>query len=340
MRACTPGATWCTSKWGQGLVGLSQRVGVGHGLHGYAGRQRHELLGVAPGGVGHAADLPLPPQQAVGELGDAVQVNGVHRHYAAPVQGPQCRHHHLTHRCEGDGSIQRHRGRVVVASRPLRPQVQGAALLGRRPGGDEDLASPVGGHLDGEQGRGAEPVEAEALAGADARDAQRPVPDDAAAEKGGGRPVGEMLGEAHRHLGPGNHLLGVAAVAVPPGEAGLLTEVLPPAPAEGAGAAGPGGPAHPGPVAHLPTLDLRAHGDDSPHYLVPGNDGEAAGFQVALDQLQVGAADPAGRDPKGYLAGSRDRVGEFCRLQRRAVDGPRAAEKHGPHGRTLPCRNP
>ena len=116
---------------------------VGHGVHRDLRRQVEELLGVAPGGVGHAADLALPPQVPVGELGDAVEVDGVDRHHPAPVQGPQGGDHDLADRGEGDRRVEGHRGRLVVGPRPHRPHLEGAALLGRRAGGDEHLATPV-----------------------------------------------------------------------------------------------------------------------------------------------------------------------------------------------------
>ena len=72
------------------------------------------------------------------------------------------------------------------AAGPGRAEVAGAFAVAVGAGGDEDLAVPVPGDLQGEPRGGAEAVEAEAGAGLDAGETQGAVADDAAAEEGRG----------------------------------------------------------------------------------------------------------------------------------------------------------
>ncbi len=102
----------------------------------------------------------------------------------------------------------------------------------------------------------------------------------------------------HRHRGR------IAAVAIPTGELGGLTEVLPAGPAEDTGPAGPGQPGHPNPVTDFPVVDPRSHLGHRPHHLMTRNDGKAARVQVPLHELKVGAAHTAGGDRHPHLPGT------------------------------------
>ena len=87
----------------------------------------------------------------------------------AAVEGLEGRDHHVAHRREGDGGVERGRRPLLVVPRPHGAELARAAALGLRAGCDIDLAIPVTGHLDGEQRRGAEAVEPEATTWPDAR---------------------------------------------------------------------------------------------------------------------------------------------------------------------------
>ena len=95
-------------------------------------------------------------------------------------------------------------------------------------------------------------------------------------------------------IGPGRHLLGVAAVSIPAGEGGLRTQVLSAADAEAAGATGAGQPGDTDPVARAPLGHVGADGNDSAHDLMAGCDGEPPRLQVTLDELEIGPAHGAG----------------------------------------------
>jgi hypothetical protein len=87
----------------------------------------------------------------------------------------------------------------------------------------------------------------------------------------------------------------------------VLAEVLVAAPAEAAGLVGLVQPRHADAIAHgerrRARLAARRHHlctcaetDDLADDLVPGDDGRAMGRQLALDNVQVGAADAAGQN--------------------------------------------
>src|SRR5688572_17699554 len=84
-------------------------------------------------------------------------------------------------------------------------------------------------------------------------------------------------------------ILALSAVGVIAGEASIFAQVLPRAAAVFTSAAGfpePGGPyslAHPTPPASRPRLIGRSH------HLMPGNDRQLPGRQIALDHMQIGA---------------------------------------------------
>src|SRR5262249_47518315 len=99
-------------------------------------------------------------------------------------------------------------------------------------------------------------------------------------------------------------VLGVTTVELVAGEARPLTEVLPPAAAVAAGAAGPAQPGHADALAHreaIHPLALLHHPADD---LLAQDQGEFRLSQVAVEHMQVGAADAAGMDAQEELLGA------------------------------------
>src|SRR5512139_1371290 len=58
----------------QRIVRPLERVDAHLAAHGHTRRERQELLGVAPGEVGHRAERALAPQELVWERGDGAHV--------------------------------------------------------------------------------------------------------------------------------------------------------------------------------------------------------------------------------------------------------------------------
>lgn len=111
------------------------------------------------------------------------------------------------------------------------------------------------------------------------------------------------------------HVVGKAAVTVPPRESGRQAEILLAAPAVGAVATGlaepsdtdsvPAGEAAPAETFH-----------DRPYGLVAGDHPGVAGRKVALGEMEVGAADTAHIHSQEYLARPGPRVLAFAHPQR------------------------
>ena len=99
--------------------------------------------------------------------------------------------------------------------------------------------------------------------------------------------------------------LGVAAVGVPAGEAGDDTQVLVAPQAEPACSTRGSEPSDTDAVADREATRRIAERVDDTDRLVTRNDTVTSGWQVALGQMEIGAAHSAGRDPYAHFAGRR-----------------------------------
>jgi len=156
-----------------------------------------------------------------------------------------------------------------------------------------------------------------------AREAERPVADQAGAEKRGRLQIVVLVRERQAVALIGDRPLRVAAVQVVAREANRLAEVLAPREAVAAGAVRPAEPrnAEPAPV-------LGAADD-----LVPGNERELRIGQLAVDDVEVSAADAAGGHPKQDLPLLRLRHGNLLEPQRL----PGRVKHHRTHADIVPC---
>ena len=276
---------------------------------------------VGPRHVGHRAQGAFPPQVVVVQRRDLVQVDGIDRHDRTAVAVPQRPRHHRPGRGERDRRVERHRQLLVVGARPGGTQLRRPGHLGHRPRHHVDLRPPVAGHLQGDRRRGAEAVQPQPQAAAFGPylgHPQRAVADHPAAQQrchGGVGRRGRQVGQGVRERSLRHHELGIAAVDVPAGELRVQAEVLPAGSAESALAAGAGQPDQPGAVTDVPVLNPRPQGIDHPDHLMARHHRQQVRGQVAGGQLQVGAADGAGRHPQPHLAGARDGQGALHRAQ-------------------------
>src|SRR5581483_4195875 len=137
---------------------------------------------------------------------------------------------------------------------------------------------------------GAEAVEAEALGVA--AEAQCAIADEAGAEQRRGLVVRVAVGQGEAVAVVGDRVLGVAAVDVAPGEPGLRAEVLAARNAEPAPAARPAEPGHTDAAAGI-ELGPRSRLHDRRHDLVPQHPGRRRHLDLAVKEMQIGAAHPA-----------------------------------------------
>ena len=174
--------------------------------------------------------------------------------------------------------------------------------------------------------RRAEAVEAEALG--IARHRECAVADKPGAEQGCSLGVAPVAAHGQAVALVGDAVVAIAAVPRVAGEERVGAQVLPPAPAIAAGAAGP---AEPGDADALPiaeALDTRAQGRNSAHDLVPRHDRKPGLGEVAVHHVEIGAANTADRDPDQNFAGAGLGNRPLLQGKRSAV----AAINHGPHG--------
>ena len=169
-------------------------------------------------------------------------------------------------------------------------QVLGGVVRRAREG--VDLAPLPAHHLGDDVRRRAEAVDAHAPRVA--AHGERPVSDQAGAQQRRHVGVGEAVGEGEAEALVGDGVLRHAAVDVAAGEPRAGAQVLAPRGAVGAHAAGPAQPRHADPLGarsdgadDLVTQDARGRGD----------------VNLAVHQVQVGAADGAGADLQQQLAG-------------------------------------
>jgi hypothetical protein len=171
-----------------------------------------------------------------------------------------------------------------------------------------DLTDDVGG--------GAEPVQAEALGVP--RHPQRPVADQTRAQQRRCLEVRVVPGERQAEALVGERQIGIAAVALIPGEDGAVAQVLPPRSAVAARPVGPPEPRDSDAIADgepaRSVAELRYLGDD----LMPGDQGKLGIGELAVDHVEVGAAHAAGVDAGEQLALSRARIVELRFAQRLA----------------------
>src|SRR5437660_940543 len=258
---------------------------------------------------------------------------GTH-HASAGAHAPEGRGYQSAHRREQDRGIEPLAGALVGAAGPLRAELASEALAGGISGTSEGehLDALRTRHLSEEMSRGAEAVEAEPARLAhrltEAREAVSAIADEPRAKKRGelrGRPFG---GERQAVALVGEHLLGVTAVPRVPGEARPLAQILAARAAIEAFAAGEGEPRHPHAIADAELAGLRAERRDGADDLVARRHRKGNCRQLAIEEMQVRAADATGLHPDQQLVSARGRQAHLSEHERRA----RAHETHRFHG--------
>ncbi len=235
--------------------------------------------------------------------------------------------HELARRGEDDGSIELLRG---VAYRPGPGCAKRAGKrLGRLVAAArerKDAASVVHRHLADDVGGRAEAVETD-RAGVPGH-AKRAVTDQPGAQQRGDVGVRVALGEREAESLVRDGELGEATVDVIPREARRVAEVLGARQTEAALAARPAEPRHPDSRPDLgdtPGTTL----EHLPHDLVTGDEWQVRPRQLAVHDVEIGAADTASAHAEQQLTGRGRRVGEL----RGPEPAERLLEHHCPHRR-------
>jgi len=191
-----------------------------------------------------------------------------------------------------------------------------------------DVAAEVARGLRDEVRRRAEAVEPEP-AHVVACHAQRAPADQAGAQQR--RQAHGLQRQRQRNAegGFGDDVRRIAAVAPVAGEDRRVAQVLVRHPAVVAVTARVAEPRHADPAADQRRIDAGSHPLDRADDLVPGDERQPRQWQLAVDDVQVGAADRAGLDAQHQFPGIRLGIGPALRPQRLA----RCMQDHRTHRR-------
>ena len=163
------------------------------------------------------------------------------------------------------------------------------------PFGQRELADDVRG--------GTEAVQPDALRSTGQR--VRAVADQPCAEQGCGLHVRVAVRDGKAVTLVGDGLLREATVDVVAGEARLVAEVLAAADAEAAPTAGPGEPGDADPLALVEACHALSEGVDGADDLMPEDERQLRPLELAVDDVEVRAADTAGTDVEADGTGTR-----------------------------------
>src|SRR5438876_5831208 len=145
----------------------------------------------------------------------------------------------------------------------------------------------------------------------------------------------------------GDRQLRIAAVGFVADKASPIAQVLPSACAVAADAVGPAQPRHPDAIPDREALRSLAAGEHGPDYLVPGHEWQLRSGQLAVEDVQVRAADSARGHRYQYLSATDVGIAQLSRLQRLALSlknhrahrrDSRALSRRSPWPRSETCR--
>src|ERR1035437_827682 len=284
----------------QGPVPLGQGEHFGQDLDPHLPRQRHELGAVLPREIRHGAERALPPEQRVGETGDVAHMDAGADHGAPGSHRLQRERNQFAGRGEDDRGVEWRGSRAGAVPRPRRPQAAGNLLAGEIPGPREGVHGgiTVAGHPPDQVRGAAEAVQPQPRSMA--RHPERSEADETGAEQRRRLDVRGPAGQAEAEAGVGQGELGETTVDITAREAGRGAEVLATGGTHLAASAGRAQPRQAHPLSYLQD-GLRAGRHHPAHHLMPEHDGEETAVQLAVHDVEICAADGAGRHPQPHL---------------------------------------
>jgi hypothetical protein len=298
----------------EGFIGVVEGEDLDLGLDADFGGELEEVGGVLTGHVGDAADLAFAPEEfVVVEGGHLVEVDGVDGDDASFAETREGAEDDRSAGGEGDGAVELDGRLVVFGADPSGSEGGGLLTMVFAAGGDVDLAVPVTEDFDGLTGGGSEAEEADMFAGLGSRDAEAAEADDAGAQEGCDVGVVEGGRQGIGEVGADESVLGVAAVYGIASEDWVVAEVFFVAKAERAGAVGATDPGDA--YSHASGAVGSCAVDDFAYDLVAGDEGLVDEGKVALEDVEIGAADSAGEDAEEEMAFGEGGAGDFFDLE-------------------------
>src|SRR5262249_9582394 len=262
----------------------------------------------------------LAPQEGIGERRDVAHVDAGADDAAAFARRRKRERHQRSDRREEKRRVERlgraRRGVAGPAAAQPARKVLRCGVAGTRERvelaalEDRDLRDDVRGR--------AESVDADAARVA--RRCERAVADQSGAKQRRGFDVAVVGRQRQAEALVGERVFGVAAVAVKAGEARAITEVLASLAAVIAFAAAPAEPGNADTLTYRKPLRAFAARDHGADDLVSGDDRQAPAFQLAVGDVQVGAAHAAGPHLEQDLARTGNGYGDLVKVELVARD--------------------
>ena len=188
-----------------------------------------------------------------------------------------------------------------------------------RPGEGEEAAALMAQHLRHDVRGRPKPVNSDERRGT--RHLQGPPADQARAHQGRRRDIVVFRREREAKALVGDGQFGIAAIDLIAGEAGAIAQILVPAAAIAAFAAGPAEPRHADPVAGCEGVGAGAGRDHGADNFVARHQGQLGVGQFAVEHMKIGAAYRAGVHLDQHLMRGRLGVRQFRRSERPAGGG-------------------
>jgi LTXXQ motif family protein len=312
---------------GECIVGANERIwnGLRHNF-----RLRHdckEFLAVLPGQISDRFKFPLLPENAVRKTWNIAHVNSGADDAASFADRAQRRRDKHSDRCIDYGAVERLGWRVIGTSHPACAKLFREFLRGdvACPGESEHLAALPARDLRDDVRGGTKAVESNIFAVSS--HLQRAPPDQAGAQKRRQRDIIAVIGQRQYVSRIRNDVRGITAVTRIACKQWPVAEVFTPFAAIPAMSAGLTKPRNADAAANLMRVEAAAHPIDPSDNFVAGNDGKLRIWQVAVDDVKIGAAHAAGGDTNPYFAVGRPGVGALHKLERR----PRTFQHHRTH---------
>src|SRR5580658_981730 len=260
-----------------------------------------ELLSILPSQIRDGSHPPLLPQPFVRKGGNVAHVDPGAHDDSRLVGGGERRRDESPDGSEDQRGVQRLGRAFVRTPGPVGAEAEreflSGAVTGPREGKDPTAA--MSSDLDRNVRGGAEAVETDTpgLAG----ETKGAVADHAGAQERGGLYFGVARGKREDIALVRDRVVGVPAVYGVPGEQGPIAQVLASRTAVRTLPARPAEPGHAHAVPRTMTMRRGTHLCHGTHDLVPGHERKSGGGELAVDNVDICAAHPAGRDANLYL---------------------------------------
>src|SRR5579859_189318 len=314
---------------GQRLIGrLGCEASYGH-LDWDAAHQTQELFAVTARQVRHRTQAALLPQEPIRKRWYVAHVDAAAHHRSTAAGRLERGHNQTPDWRENERRIERFRRTLVGAAGPASPQFtrERLPLDVAWPGERVHLLALPHCHLGNNVSGCAEAVDAQPF-DTWTRETPGAVTDQSSTQQGCGVGIRTVPRQRKTEVLVDRYIFGIAAIHGVARELCLRTQVLLTAVAHSAASIRPGQPGNSHPRAAALSACAGARCDDGADDLMPENEGKFRTVELAVDDVQVGAAYATRTDLDQDLVGQQLRHGHLPRHERLV----RRVENQGAHG--------